>query len=200
MRKHFWMVLMIAGVFMFAASCAPITPKKKATSSAKKVTKTKVAVTLSPGDGKMEGDTFVRTNSPAFTIDLPGFESLKLKGNNIYRGQGPGRIPTIVISVWKEDNVDEALKNDAQDYADSLKLPPDLGKRIKIVSNEPIDNYDDFKAYQYVIEWSYRGGMADLVSTAQVIAKEGYFIQLSVTNMGDVDAALALLESMDLDP
>ena len=117
-------------------------------------------------DGK-----FVRTDPPAFTLEYPKeFQKQVLQGNQIFRAgipQGSPSMAIAILSLTAGADIQKQLKAMAEGYANALKS---LGSDIKIISQNPVEEYKGFDAYQIQIVWRYRGQIT-LTTIVDLIAK-----------------------------
>ncbi len=127
-------------------------------------------------DGK-----FVRTDSPAFTLEYPKeFQNRMLQANQIFRAGIPQGSPSVSIaisSLTAGEDINKQLKALAEGYANALKS---VGTDIKIISQNSITKYKEFDAYQIQIVWRYRG-QTTLTTVVHIIAKDDKAILTSWT-------------------
>ena len=146
-------------------------------------------------DGK-----FVRTDSPAFTLEYPkAFQNRPLQSNLIFRAGIPQGSPSIAIAVSSlraGEDVNKQLKAFAEGYANFLKS---IGTGIKIISQNPINNYQEFDAYQIQIVWRYRG-QTTLKTIAHIIAKEDKTIELYGHTIYAIDELTDIFKTINLNP
>jgi hypothetical protein len=146
-------------------------------------------------DGK-----FVRTNSPAFTLEYPqGFQNRTLQGSQIFRAGIPQGSPSMSIAISGLAGGDDTiaqLKALAEGYANSLQT---VGSDIKILSQNPIEDYKEFDAYQIQIVWRYRG-QTPLTTVVQIIAKEDKAILLAGHTTYGIDELTDIFQTIDLTP
>ncbi|NNK12771.1 MAG: hypothetical protein HKP52_00875 [Desulfofustis sp.] len=146
-------------------------------------------------DGK-----FVRTNSPAFTLNYPkAFQNKVLQSNQIFRAGIPQGVPSTAISISRlqvGEDINLQLKRMAGAYADGLKL---VGSNIKIVSQDPITTYREFDAYQIQIAWRFRG-TDPLRTVVHIIAKENKAIQLAGHTLYDIEKLTDIFQTINLNP
>ena len=146
-------------------------------------------------DGK-----FVRTDSPAFTLNYPEtFQNRVLNSNQIFRAGIPQGSPSMAISISRiqvgEDNKMQ-LKRLAGAYAHGLKL---VGSDIEIVSQNPIATYKQFDAYQIQILWRYQGKVP-LTTVVHMIAKENKAIQLALHSVYSIEGLMDIFKTINLNP
>jgi hypothetical protein len=146
-------------------------------------------------DGK-----FVRTDSPAFTLEYPKeFRKRVLQGNQIFRARNPdlSLSMSIAISSLKTgEDINKQLKILAEGYANALKSS---GSDIKIISQNPIKNYKEFDAYQIQIVWRYRGQVT-LTTVVHIISKENTAILLAGHTVYGIDELLDIFKTINLNP
>jgi hypothetical protein len=146
-------------------------------------------------DGK-----FVRTDSPAFTLEYPKeFQNRILEGNQIFRAGIPQGSPSMSIaisSLTAGEDIHKQLKALAEGYANSLKS---VGSDIKIISQNPVKNYKEFDAYQIQIVWRYRGQVA-LTTVVHIIAKKDKTIQLAGHTIYDIGELTDIFKTINLNP
>ena len=146
-------------------------------------------------DGK-----FVRTNSPAFTLEYPqGFQNRPLQANQIFRAGIPQGSPSISIAIAPlaaGEDIDEQLKTLAEGYANALET---VGSDIKIISQNPIETYKEFDAYEIQIVWRYRGQFS-LTTVVHLIEKEDKAIQLAGHTTYGIDELTDIFKTINLNP
>lgn len=146
-------------------------------------------------DGK-----FVRTNSPAFTLEYPpGFQNRALQGSQIFRAGIPQGSPSMSIAISGlagGDDTHTQLKSLAEGYAKALQS---VGSDIKIISQNPIENYKGYDAYQIQIVWRYRGRIP-LTTVVHLIAKEDRAILLAGHTTYGIDELTDIFKTIDLTP
>lgn len=146
-------------------------------------------------DGK-----FVRTNSPAFTLEYPKeFKNQVLQANQIFRAGIPQGSPSMSIaisSLTAGEDITKQLKALAEGYANALNS---VGSDIKIISQNPIKKYKQFDAYQIQIVWRYREQIA-LTTVVHLIAKEDKAILLAGHTIYGIDELTDIFETIDLNP
>jgi len=146
-------------------------------------------------DGK-----FVRTNSPAFTLNYPkAFQNKVLQSNQIFRAGIPQGVPSMAISISRlqvGEDINLQLKRMAGAYADGLKL---VGSNIKIVSQDTITTYGEFDAYQIQIAWRFRG-TDPLRTVVHIIAKENKAILLAGHTLYDIEKLTDTFQTINLNP
>jgi len=146
-------------------------------------------------DGK-----FVRTNSPAFTLEYPKeFQNRRLLANQIFRAGIPQGSPSISIAISSfaaGEDIDEQLKALAEGYANALQT---VGSDIKIISQNPIETYKEFDAYEIQIVWRYRGQFS-LTTVVHLIAKEDKAIQLAGHTTYGIDELTDIFKTINLRP
>jgi len=146
-------------------------------------------------DGK-----FVRTNSPAFTLEYPqGFQNQVLQGSQIFRAGIPQGSPSMSIAISAlpdGDDTNSQLKALAEGYANSLQS---VGSDVKIVSQNPINEYKEFDAYEIQIVWRYRGQFS-LTTVVHIIAKEDKAILLAGHTAYGIDELTDIFKTINLRP
>jgi len=146
-------------------------------------------------DGK-----FVRTNSPAFTLEYPKeFQNRVLQANQIFRAGIPQGLPSMSIAISSLPtgaDINEQLKALAEGYANGLKS---VGSDVKIISQNPIKKYKEFDAYQIQIVWRYRGQIA-LTTVVHLIEKEDRAIQLAGHTTYGIDELTDIFKTINLSP
>jgi len=146
-------------------------------------------------DGK-----FVRTNSPAFTLNYPkAFQTKVLQSNQIFRAGIPQGVPSMAISISRlqvGEDINLQLKRMAGAYAVGLKL---VGSNIKIISQDPITTYGEFDAYQIQIAWRFRG-TDPLRTVVHIIAKENMAILLAGHTLYDIMKLTDIFQTINLNP
>ena len=146
-------------------------------------------------DGK-----FVRTNSPAFTLEYPKeFQNQVLQANQIFRAGIPQGSPSMSIAISSlaaDEDSTEQLKALAEGYANALNS---VGSDIKIISQNPIKNYKKFDAYQIQIVWRYREQIA-LTTVVHLIAKEDKAILLAGHTLYGIDELTDIFKTINLNP
>ncbi|MCP4337465.1 MAG: hypothetical protein GY799_00925 [Desulfobulbaceae bacterium] len=146
-------------------------------------------------DGK-----FVRTNSPAFTLNYPkSFQSKVLESYQIFRAGIPQGVPSMAISISRlqiGEDIKTQLKRLAGAYADGMKL---VGSNIKIISQNPITTYKEFDAYQIQFRWRFEG-KAPLTTVVHIIAKENKAIQLAGHTSYDIEKLTDIFHTINLNP
>jgi hypothetical protein len=156
------------------------------------------AALMAKGFGK-EGK-FIRTNSPAFTLEYPKeFQNRPLQGNQIFRAGIPRGSPSISITIsWlaADEDINQQLKELAAGYANALHS---AGSDIKIMSQYPIEKYKGFDAYQIQIVWRYRGQFS-LTTVVHIIAKEDKAILLAGHTTYGIDELTDIFKTINLRP
>jgi hypothetical protein len=146
-------------------------------------------------DGK-----FVRTNSPAFTLEYPKeFQNQVLQANQIFRAGIPQGSPSMSIaisSLTAGEDMTTQLKALAEGYANALNS---VGSGIKIISQNPIKEYKEFDAYQIQIVWRYRQQIA-LTTVVHLIAKEDKAILLAGHTIYGIDELTDIFKTINLKP
>ncbi len=146
-------------------------------------------------DGK-----FVRTDSPAFTLNYPkAFQNRVLESNQIFRAGIPQGSPSMTISIsWLQvgEDIKMQLKRLAGAYAYGLKF---VGSDVKIVSQGPITTYKEFDAYQIQIVWRYRGKVT-LTTVVHIIAKENKAILLAGHTVYSIEGLTDIFQEINLNP
>jgi len=146
-------------------------------------------------DGK-----FVRTDSPAFTLEYPNeFQNQVLQANQIFRAGIPQGSPSMSIaisSLKSGEDITKQLKAVAEGYANALKS---VGSDIKIISQNPIKKYKEFDAYQIQIVWQYQG-QTTLSTVVHLIAKEDKAILLAGHTLYGIDELTDIFKTINLNP
>jgi len=204
--KGSWVVFFVAAAFILISSCATVPPaKKEAKAEPAKKEEAKPAApapkALTEADGVAKDGVLARTNSPAFELEYPTAMKLgKLEPGQIFNGsQGSSPFSlTVAIVDLNEGGWDAHIKAAEVGWKKALE---DLGGTdVEIYRSEPTDRYDEFKAHELEIEWTWTDGSTGLTSVANYIEKEGKVIDLGGTVMGDIDDLISIFESIDLDP
>ena len=150
--------------------------------------------------GVVKPGKLVRTASPAFTMEYPNnLQELPLREGQIFRVGIPEGAPSVEISLNKLDDkkkVDDQLKAFAAGLAKILET---LGSDIAIVSNEAIDNYKTYPAYQFVITWKFQGKWP-VTHVVHVVAKEKQAIMFSGVTTSSEEEILKIFKTINLDP
>ena len=135
--------------------------------------------------------------TPDFTFTYPDkFQPDVLRENDVLRIKSVSGTPVIAIGVVNDENPKESIRDFAKSYADSLDS---VGSEIKILSNEPIHSYGDFLAYQFGIQWKFRGSFP-LNSLIHAIAKEKHIVVIAGHTSGDTALILSLFEGLNMNP
>ncbi len=146
-------------------------------------------------DGK-----FVRTDSPAFTLEYPKeFQNRVLQSNQIFRAGIPQGSPSMSIAISSlnaGEDITKQLEALAEGYANALKS---VGTDIKIISQNPIKKYKEFDAYQIQIVWRYRGQIS-LTTVIDIIAKEDKAILLAGHTIYGTDELMDIFKTINLNP
>jgi hypothetical protein len=146
-------------------------------------------------DGK-----FVRTDSPAFTLEYPKeFRNQALQANQIFSAGIPQGSPlfSIAISSLNDgEDINKQLKASAEGYANALNS---VGSDIKIISQNPIKDYKEFDAYQIQIVWRYQGQVT-LTTVVHIIAKGNKAIMLAGHTVYAIDELLDIFNTINLNP
>ena len=146
-------------------------------------------------DGK-----FVRTDSPAFTLNYPiAFQNQVLESNQIFNASIPHAALSMAILIsWLQvgEDINMQLKILAEAYAYGLKH---VGSDIKIVSQNPISTYKGFDAYQIQIVWQYREKYT-MTTIVHLIAKDNKAIQLAGHTVYSIDGLIDIFQNIYLDP
>ncbi|MHC4458096.1 MAG: hypothetical protein ACYS0I_13615 [Planctomycetota bacterium] len=146
-------------------------------------------------DGK-----FVRTDSPAFTLEYPKeFQNRVLQSNQIFRAgipQGSPSMSIVISSLTAAEDTNKQLKAMAEGYANFLKS---IGSDIKIISQNPIKKYKAFDAYQIQIVWRYRE-QTTLKTVVHIIAKEDKAILLAGHTIYGIDELTDIFKTINLNP
>jgi hypothetical protein len=150
--------------------------------------------------GYAQDGRFVRTDSPAFTLEYPQeFQHRALQANQIFRAGIPQGSPSMSIAISAlsaGEDINSQLKSLAEGYASGLKS---VGSDVKIISQNPISDYKEFDAYQIQIVWRYRGQIA-LTTVVDIIAKEDKAILLAGHTTYGVDELTDIFNTINLDP
>ena len=146
-------------------------------------------------DGK-----FVRTDSPAFTLNYPKeFQNRVLESNQIFRARIPHAALSMAILISRlqvGEDIHMQLKRFAETYAHGLKH---VGSDIKIVSQGPIATYKEFDAYQIQITWQFREKYT-MTTVVHIIAKENKAIQLAGHTVYSIEGLTDIFEKINLYP
>jgi len=204
--KGTWVVFFVAAAFLLISSCATAPPAKeeaKAEPAKKEEAKPAAAApkALTEADGVAKDGMLVRTNSPAFEMEYPAAMKLgKLEPGQIFNGsQGASPFSlTVSIEDLNEGGWDAHIKATEDGWKQALEALG--GTDVEIVRSESVDRYDEFKAHEIEVEWTWTDGSTGLTSVANSIEKEGKVIALGGTVMGDIDDLISIFESIDLDP
>ena len=147
-------------------------------------------------DGK-----FVRTNSPAFTLNYPkAFQNRVLESNQIFRAGIPHAALSMAISIsWLQvgEDINMQLQRLAEAYAYGLEK--NMGSDIKIVSQSPISTYKEFDAYQIQIVWQLREKYT-MTTVVHIIAKDNKAIQLAGHTVYSIDGLTDIFQKINLNP
>jgi hypothetical protein len=134
--------------------------------------------------------------APAFSITYPDdYKPQPLSAGMVLNVKPASGLPVLQITV--SDKGDVALK----DYAEKGTKPAlqKLGSDVEILSNKEAKTKDGSPAYRAEIEWMY-GGSTLLTTLVFVTEKEGKFIGVSVTTMGDLAKPDEISKSLNLKP
>ena len=146
-------------------------------------------------DGK-----FVRTDSPAFTLEYPKeFQNRVLQSNQIFRAGIPQGSPSMSISISslsRSGDIPDQLKLFAEAYANGLK---GVGTDIKIISQNPIKTYKNFDAYEIQIVWRWQQQVT-LTTVVHLIAKENKGIQLAGHTVYGIEELTDIFQTINLHP
>jgi len=146
-------------------------------------------------DGK-----FVRTNSPAFTLEYPqGFQNRPLQADQIFRAGIPQGSPSMSIGIASLSggaDTHTQLKRLAEGYAMALQS---VGTDIEIISQNPIETYKEYDAYQIQIIWRFRGQIP-LTTVVHLIAKQNRAIRLAGHTTYGIDELTDIFKTIDLNP
>jgi hypothetical protein len=150
--------------------------------------------------GFAKNGKFVRTDSPAFTLEYPKeFQNRMLQANQIFRAGIPRGSPSMSIAISSLDSAEDItkqLKGLTEGYANALKS---VGSDIKIISQNPIKKYKEFDAYQIQIVWRYRG-QTTLTTVVDLIAKEDKAILLAGHTVYGIDELMDIFKTINLNP
>lgn len=144
---------------------------------------------------------FMRTNSPAFTLDYPReFRNLPFVfSDQIFRVQSPQGSPTFEISIVPFNPDLDTQKQLAEQADLVVKFTRDFGgTNIKVISDEIINDYEIFPARQFRIVWKFRG--FSINSVYHAIAKENKIILLAGHTFSDIEELLDIFKTMNLNP
>lgn len=146
-------------------------------------------------DGK-----FVRTDSPAFTLEYPKeLQNRVLQSNQIFRAGIPQGSPSMSITVSSLSlggDIPDQLKMFAEGYANGLE---GVGTDIKIISQNPIKTYENFDAYEVQIVWRWQQQVT-LTTVVHLIAKEHKAIQLAGHTVYDIEELTDIFQTINLNP
>jgi hypothetical protein len=150
--------------------------------------------------GFAKDGNFVRTDSPAFTLEYPKtFQNRQLQSNQIFRAGIPQGSPSMSIAIstlGDGQDTNKQLKAMAEGYANFLKS---IGTDIKIISKSPIKQYKEFDAYQIQIVWRYQG-QTTLTTVVHIIAKEDKAILLAGHTIYGIDELTNIFKTINLNP
>jgi hypothetical protein len=201
-----WIVFFVAAAFILVSSCAT-TPKAKEEAKAEPAKKEEAKPAapapkaLTEADGVAEDGVLVRTNSPAFEMEYPTTMKLgDLSPGQIFNGSQAASPFSLQVSIadLNEGGWDAHIKAAEDGWKQALVALG--GSDVEIVRSEPTDRYNEFKAHELEIEWTWTDGSTGLTSVANYIEKEGKVIDLNGTVMGDIDDLISIFETIDLDP
>jgi hypothetical protein len=143
---------------------------------------------------------FVRTDSPAFTLQYPKeFHNRPLQSNQIFRAGIPQGSPSMSIAISAlpaGEDIHQQLRAIAEGYANALK---NVGSDVKIISQHPINTYPQFDAYQIHIAWRYQGQFA-LTTVVHIIEKEDKAILLAGHTLYGIDELTDIFQTINLNP
>lgn len=143
---------------------------------------------------------FIRTDSPAFTLEYPKeFQNMVLQANQIFRAgifRGSPSMSIAISSLMAGEDINDQLKALAEGYAYALKS---VGSDIKIISQNPVTIYKGFDAYQIQIVWRFRGQIA-LKTVVDIIAKEEKAILLAGHTVYEIDELTDIFKTINLNP
>ena len=143
---------------------------------------------------------FVRTDSPAFTLKYPReFQNRVLQPNQIFNVGIPRGSPSMSIAISAlpaGEDINKKFKILAKRYADALKF---IGSDVKVISQNPIEKYPQFDAYQIHIAWRYRGQFA-LTTVVHIIAQENRAIVLAGHTVYGIDELTDIFQTINLNP
>ncbi len=146
-------------------------------------------------DGK-----FVRTDSPAFTLEYPKeFQNRVLQSNQIFRAGIPQGSPSMSITISSLSlggEIPDQLKLFAERYANGLE---GVGTDIKIISQNPIKTYKNFDAFEIQIVWRWRQQVT-LTTVVHLIAKENKAIQLAGHTVYGIEELTDIFQTINLSP
>jgi len=146
-------------------------------------------------DGK-----FIRTDSPAFSIEYPkNYIMQPLQPGQIFRAGIPDGTPVIDITIYPlqpDEDMNAQLKAIARIYANVLES---MGTDVKIISNKPTANYKEFPGYQFEIKWKFQAQTL-LTTVVQVVAKESNAIQFGGHTAYDAGDLLDIFKTINLNP
>jgi hypothetical protein len=160
----------------------------------------KVGELAQPSMGTAKDGHFVRTASPSFTLAYPKeFQKLPLQTGQILNAGIPQGFPSLTITIApleSDQDIKTQLRSQADSFANALKS---FGSDIKVISNESIDNYQEFPAHQFRVIWKY-GGQILITTMAHAIIKENNVILLAGHTIYDTDELLDIFKTINLNP
>ena len=143
---------------------------------------------------------FVRTDSPAFTLEYPkDFQNRPLQADQIFRAGIPQGSPSMSIAIAMLPygaDTHAQLKILAEGYAMALQS---VGSDIKIISQNPIETYKQFDAYETQIAWRFRGTIP-LTTVVHLIEKENQAIRLAGHTTYGIDELTDIFKTINLRP
>jgi len=143
---------------------------------------------------------FVRTDSPAFTLEYPkAFQNRSLQSNQIFRAGIPQGSPSMSIAISAlppGGDAHERFKVLAERYANALKY---IGSDVKIISQNQIKKYPPFDAYQIQIAWRFRTQFT-LATIVHIIEKENQAIVLAGHTIYGIDELTDIFQTINLNP
>jgi len=188
-------------LIVFGASDSPDGPMENLTAMVKSLRlDVEVDEAALKAKGFAKDGNFVRTDSPAFTLEYPKeFQNRLLLANQIFRAGIPRGSPSMSIaisSLTAGQDITQQLKGLAEGYANALKS---VGSDIKITSQNPIKKYKEFDAYQIQIVWRYRG-QTPLTTVVDIIEKEDKAILLAGHTIYGIDELMDIFKTINLNP
>ena len=117
----------------------------------------------------------------------------------VFKAGYPQGLITIEISIsplMSDLDINQQLRNSAHRLANLLKL---IGTDIEIISNKPINSYKGFIAYQFEINWKYKG-QHNITTIGHVVAKEKKAILFVGHTSFHIQEALEIFKTIDLNP
>ena len=202
LMKVSWMVMIVAGLFLLVTSCATAPPaEKKETAPAKKEAAPPAKAALTADDVTLKDGVLTRKSPPAFTLEYPtSMEARPLSPGQIYSG-GQSEEPfsfQVAVDDLGDNSFEDWVKGAGEGWVSALKSIGGFG--AKITSSKPTDRYDEYKAVEMEIEWTWTDGSTTLTNLNHYILKGDKVITLSGTVLADTDSLRMIYETIDLDP